>query len=206
MSLSLSANGDSFIFNLPSDFIPPSIDAKYQVHLKNYHKPYAKVLDYINANIKDITLPGMNLPTVEQIKFYGKKRDFRSAISPYDLYGKDFNVTFKNVDFFVNYFIVMDSVLYHYGEPAKPFLDTFVITVVDFHRRELIKIYLKEVLIKSLSDFRFANQDKTSDEKDFTVSFSCNYIDIEYIPQFESGSTEGTLIENYSDIIKRNDI
>src|SRR6266403_683113 len=117
MSASLSSNGDNFIFNLPSDFIPKVLEDRYKIHLNNFRKPYATVIEYINSCIKDINLPGMNAPTVEQKEFY----------------------------------------------------------------------------------------DKGVDEKDFTLSLSFNYIDMEYMPRYGEGTTDGTKIEDYSNQLKKND-
>lgn len=205
MSIGLTSNGDNFIFNLPTDFIPKSLEDRYKIHLKNYRKPYASVLDYINSSIKDINLPGMNAPTVEQTEFYSKKRTFRGSASPYDIYTRDFNITFKSVDFHVNYFIIADAFHYHYAKTGKPFIEPFTVIVVDFERREQYRIYVKEVIIKSLSDLRLANNDKGVEEKDFTLSLTFNYIDIEYMPKYGEGIVDGTLIENYSNQLKKND-
>src|SRR6266403_269723 len=205
MSASLSSNGDNFIFNLPSDFIPKVLEDRYKIHLNNFRKPYATVIDYINSCIKDINLPGMNAPTVEQKEFYGKARNFRGSASPYDIYTRDFNITFTSVDFHVNYFIISDAFQYHYQKAGKPFVEPFTITVLDFERREHFKIYVKEILIKSLSDIRMANNDKGVDEKDFTLSLSFNYIDMEYMPRYGEGTTDGTKIEDYSNQLKKND-
>ena len=114
MSINQNSNNDNFIFNFPMDFVPKELEDKYNIHLKNFHKPFSTILDYTNSNIKDINLPAMTFPTVEQTKFYGKKRDFRGAISPYDTYNRDLTITLQSVDFHISYIIYIYLYLYNY--------------------------------------------------------------------------------------------
>jgi hypothetical protein len=200
-----NSNLDNFIFNFPTDFVPDELEERYKVHLKNFHKPYDTVLDYMNSQILDITVPAMTFPTVDQKKWNGKEKVYRGALSPYDVYNRDFNVTMKSVDFNIPYFIMQDIMLYHYMKNGKSYLEPFNITILDEERREHFKIILSELVPVGLSDTRLAYNIKNVDLQTYTVSFKYNFTDIEYIPKLTDGSVEGELIENYSDIIIPND-
>lgn len=205
MSINQNSQNDLFIFNFPMDFVPKELEDKYNIHLKNFHKPFATVLDYTNSNIKDINLPAMTFPTVTQKKYYGKERDFRGSKSPYDLYNRDLTVTVQSVDFHISYIMMQDILLYHYIKNGKPFLEDFKVTVLDEERREQYRIVFREVVPTGLSDLRLAYPEKSADEQVYTVSFKYNFIDIEYIPRYADGSASGELIEEYSDQIMKND-
>jgi hypothetical protein len=45
MANSLNSTNDAFIFNLPTDFVPKSIEEKYKIFLKNLQLPYASLID-----------------------------------------------------------------------------------------------------------------------------------------------------------------
>ncbi len=200
-----NSQNDNFIFNFPSDFVPDYIEEKYKIHLKNFRKPFASVWDYVNSNIKDVTLPGITIPSVVQKKMYGKERNMRSAKSPYDLSSREFTITLRNTDFHIFYYILKDILYYHYSKNGKPFIDDFTVTIVDNQRREHLKVYLKEVLFLNISDLRLANQEKNVDEQEVVLSFLYNFEDIEYIPKWNSGSPVGEILDEYSSVLLRND-
>ncbi len=196
---------DNFSFLFPSSFVPKDLEDKWKIHLKNFRKPFPTVLDYVNSNIKDITLPGLNIPTTVQKKIYAKERNFRSSKSPYDLSSREFNLTLRNTDFNIFYFLLKDIMYYHYIKNDKPFIDDFTVTILDNQRREHLKIYLKEVLFLNISDIKLANQEKEVEEQQVVLSFLYNFEDIEYIPKWSIGSPSGEILDEYSNILLKND-
>lgn len=191
---------DLFIFNFPKDFVPQEIEDRYKIHLKNYHKPYATILDYLNSTILNINLPGMNFPTVMQNKHQGKEIYSKGSVSPYDVYLREFTVILKSVDFNVSYFIIQDILLLHYINKTK-YLENFIITIVDEERREQFKVNLTNIIPTSLSDLPLAYNIKNADSHTFTISCKFNFIDIEYMLKETDGSVLAEKIEDYSDII-----
>ncbi len=196
---------DLFIFNFPTSFVPKDLEDKWKIHLKNFRKPYTSVLDYVNSNIKDCTLPGITIPTVSQKKFYGKDRNFRGSKSPYDISSREFNVVMRNTDFNIFYFLIEDIITYHYTINAKPFIDDFKIIVLDNQRRETLRVELKEILFTGMSDIKFSHNEKDVNEQTITLSFMYNFKDIEYIPKWSNGSVSGDIYDEYSNVILRND-
>lgn len=200
-----NSSPDNFIFSFPTGFVPKDLEDKWLIHLKNYRKPFTSVLDYINSNIQEVLLPGINVPTVVQKQMYGKEMNFRGSKSPYDITSREFSINLKNTDFNIFYFILEDILYYHYIKNNVPFIVDFTIIVLDNYRREILKIVLKQILLTGLSDIKFAYQDKSVEEIPITLSFLYNYKDIEYIPRWDNGSITGELIDDYSNTILRND-
>jgi hypothetical protein len=190
-----NTKSDKFIFNFPTEFVPEEINDKYMIFLDNTHKNYDNVLDYLNSTIFDITIPGMTLPTVEQTKMYGKKRNFRGATSPYDLHSPELNVNLKNSDFLMAYMIIKKT----------PFLSQFTVTTLDDEDREMFKLFFKELTATSQSDTRLGYQLKEENTETYTVSFMYNFFDIEFIPRYDEGGATGELLEEYYDRIIVND-
>lgn len=196
---------DLFLFNFPHGFVPPEYEDRYKIHLLNFRKPFNTILDYINSNIKDITLPGLGVETVSQRNFYGKERDFRTSKSPYDLSSREFTITMRNTDYNIFYFIIYDLFLFHYIKNGQTFIGDFTITVLDVERREQFKIFIKEIILTNLTEIKFSNQEKEVDEQTFTLTFKYNFLDIEYIPTFDTNNTDGSIIDQYSNTILRYD-
>lgn len=196
---------DLFIFNFPKDFVPTEYEEKWKIHLKNFRKPFPTVLDYINSNIKDISLPGLSTGTTSQKKIYGKEVNYRSGKSPYDLSSREFSITMRNTDFNIFYFLMEDLIYYHFIKNKKPFIDEFDIYIIDNQRRANLKITLKQVLFLDLSDLKLGNQDKDVKEKTLTIKFKYNFKDIEYLLSYGDEYVNGEMLDEYSDIIIPND-
>lgn len=202
--MNLNSINDLFVFNFPTEFVPESIEKKYKPLLENYKKPYPDILSYLNSAVKDINFPGMNFPKVSQKKYYGKERNFRGATSPYDVYAKDINITFKSVDSNINYFIIQDCLLWHYIN-GKTFIDFITVTTLDKNRREVFKLVFSEIIPASLSDMRLGYQQKDGEQKEFTATMTYNFLDVEFIPHFEEdGGVGGDIIDDYSNQIDKN--
>ena len=203
-----NTNQDQFIFNFPTTFIQEELENKYKIGLENLHKPYNTVIDYTNSNIMNINMPGITFPVVEQTKIYGKQRKFRGAQSPYDVYQKELHISMKNVDFNMSYFILQDAMMNHYIKNRKkgsPFIDDFTVTILDEERRELYKLYFKELIPMSMSDFQLAYFDKDEKMTQYTVSFYYNKLDIEWLPHYADSGNDGEIIEEYTDRMIIND-
>ncbi len=196
---------DSYIFNFPADFVPKEIEEKYKIFLDQYKKPFPLLLDYVNNNIKDIEMPSLSAPTVEQSKIYGKNRKFRGSKSPYDVYNRQLIVTYRNTDFHFSYFLMQELFHYHFAKNRKPFIGKFTVTILDSQRRELFNVYFDELIFTDLSSLRLGNQEKTHEESVVSLTFAFNYIDIEFIPKYATGAPEGELLDAFSDIILPHD-
>jgi hypothetical protein len=204
MSNNPNSNKDLFLFNFPRGFIPESYEEKYKGHLLNFQKNFPTLLDYTNSNIKDISFPSLTFPYVTKTKMYGKERNFRGSKTPYDLYNRELTITMRNVDSNTSAIIMQDLLLYHYMKNDKPFIEDFIITILDEQRREQFKVRIQELIPTGISEFRLAYNEKDVEEQVYTLSFIFNYIDIEYIPKFGQDEDDSELIEEYSDQLMKN--
>jgi hypothetical protein len=200
-----NTHNDSFIFNLPTDFVPKSLNDKYRIIIDNYHKGFYSVLDFVNANIKDVTFPSLNFTTVKQATYYGKSMNYKGSTAPNDVFSSEINITFKNSDFYTSYFIVAEAMMYHYMDTLTAHLDMFTITTVDNNRSELYKIYFKGLVPKSMSDNKMVYHQPDAEEKTFNISFLYNEIDIEFIPRYEDSTASGEVVEEYYDRLQNNE-
>ena len=64
--LSLSPRYDLFRFELPKDFLPESVQEKYQKILSKNAGVIVSPIDYLNESIQSVHIPGINDLVVEQ--------------------------------------------------------------------------------------------------------------------------------------------
>lgn len=178
----LSSQSSQFIFNLPSDFIPPTLSDSYQKILEKNWIQYENVVDYLNSTIKSINFPGLSFEMPKQILPRGKERQFKPAKNVQDLTTtKDLTVTFRSVDSDLNYWIIFDIMTKHYLDNDNPFVKPFTLTCVDIHRDAIYNIRFYEIIIKNIQEINFNYTQQKVMPKDFTMQFHFNFFDIEFL-------------------------
>lgn len=178
----LSSQGSQFIFNLPSDFLPPEILTTYSPILEKNWVQYENVIDYINSTIKGVNFPGISFELPKQTLIRGKERQYKPAKNIQDITTThDLTITFRSVDSDLNYWLLFDIVSKHYLDVERAFVKPFTITCVDIHRDAIYVIRFYEIILKSLSEINFNyNQQKVA-AKEFTLTFHFNFYDIEFL-------------------------
>lgn len=178
----LSSQGNQFVFNLPSDFIPQKLIERYKVILEKNHIQYENVIDYLNSTIQSVTLPGISFDLVKQVYPRGKERFYKPAINVQDIItNRELNIDFRSVDSHLNYFIIYDIVNKHYLDVDNLYLNPFMLTCVDIHRDAIYRIFFREIILKSLSDMTFNYSKFNMSESTFTLTFNYNFYDIEFV-------------------------
>ena len=178
----LSSQASQFIFNLPSDFLPPETIDSYSPILEKNWIQYEDVIAYLNSTIKSVNFPGIGFEMPKQITMRGKERQFKPAKNIQDITTThDLTVTFRSVDSDLNYWLMFDIISKHYLDVENSFVNPFTITCVDIHRDAIYLIRFYEIILKSLSDNTFNYSLQKVQSKDFTISFHFNFYDIEFL-------------------------
>jgi hypothetical protein len=178
----LSSQASQFIFNLPSDFLPNEIIRTYTPILEKNWVQYENVIDYLNSTIKSVNFPGLSFDMPKQILVRGKERNFKPAKNLQDIITtRELTVTFRSVDSDLNYWLMFDILTKHYLDVEHQWLNPFTITCVDIHRDGIYRIKFEEIILKSLQDNTFNYSSQKVSSKDFTISFSFNFYDIEFL-------------------------
>ena len=178
----LSSQSSQFIFNLPSDFLPPEIIQTYTPILEKNWVQYENIIDYINSTIKSVNFPGISIEMPQQILVRGKERQFKPSKNVQDIITtRDLTVTFRSVDSDLNYWLIFDILNKHYLDVENAFINPFTITCVDIHRDAIYVIKFYEIILKSLQDNTFNYSQQKVSAKDFTMTFHFNFYDIEFL-------------------------
>lgn len=178
----LSSQGSQFIFNLPNDFLKSEIISTYTPILEKNWIQYENVIDYLNSTIKAVSFPGISFDTPKQINMRGKIRTFKPAQNIQDIVTThDLTVTFRSVDSDLNYWLVFDIMSKHYLDVDNAWVNPFTLTCVDVHRDAIYNIRFYEIILTRLSDNTFNYSQQKINAKEFTMTFSFNFYDIEFL-------------------------
>lgn len=178
----LSSQASQFIFNLPSDFLPPETINSYSPILEKNWIQYEDVIGYLNSTIKSVNFPGIGFEMPKQITMRGKERQFKPAKNIQDIItNRDLTLTFRSVDADLNYWLMFDIISKHYLDIENSFLNPFTITCVDIHRDAIYVIRFYEIILKGMSENTFNYSQQKVASKDFTITFHFNFYDIEFL-------------------------
>jgi len=177
----LSSQSSAFVFNLPSDLIPAEIIDTYSPLLEKNHVQYSNVIDYLNSTIKSITFPGLSISSPEQTLMRGKVRTYKPATNVQDIFtNHNLQVTFRSVDSDLNYTLLLDIFIKNYLDVENLYIKPFMLSVLDIHRDEIYRMKFTEIIAMDLSDNTFDYASQKVNAKVFTMTFSFNFMDIEF--------------------------
>ena len=178
----LSSQASQFIFNLPSDFLPPETIDSYGPILEKNWIQYEDVIAYLNSTIKSVNFPGIGFEMPKQITMRGKERQFKPSKNIQDITTThDLTVTFRSVDSDLNYWLMFDIISKHYLDVENSFVNPFTITCVDIHRDAIYVIRFYEIILKAMSENTFNYSLQKVSSKDFTITFHFNFYDIQFL-------------------------
>lgn len=176
----ISSQNSQFIFNFPVDFIEPWLYDQFQKLMDKNFIPYDSVIDYINSTIKEVVFPSASFENKEQRLRRGKIVGWKDSKSVFDTFTNELEITFRSVDSWLNYFIMLQILMEFYLNNDKNQIPMFTLEIIDKDGNLIYTIIFEEVLLKSISEIRLGYQQYDIAEKTFTVSFRYNFIDIRW--------------------------
>lgn len=178
----LSSQSSSFVFNLPSDFLPQEIINTYMPILEKNWIQYENVLDYLNSTIKSVNYPGLSIQTPEQHLMRGKTRSYKPATNVQDILSShEMVITFRSVDSDLNYWLAYDLFSKTYLDVSEMYIKPFILTAVDIWRDAIYRIKFMELIAINLSDNTFDYSQQKTNAKEFTMTFKFNFTDVEFL-------------------------
>ncbi len=176
----ISAQNNQFIFNFPVDLIEKELNNQFSKLIEKNFIPYDNVLDYLNSTIKEIVFNGINYDVHTQRLRRGKEIAWKDSKSVFDTFTNEVDITFRAVDSYLNYFILMQILTEFYLNVQKHQIENFQLKLLDYDGTLLYTVDFDEVLLKSISEIRLGYQQYSVSEKTFTVTFRYNFIDIRW--------------------------
>ena len=198
----LNSRQNSFLVNLPQDFFNAAVNTKYEKYYRNLLLPYKSISDFMASTIQSVTFPGLTTQLPTQIRTLGKMQEVQSAKPISDMFNRDLKITFKLTDAYLNYFIMMDTLL-NYLEPANasetntgnslgqaltnnpikhgnhPFFSPIRLTLLNNEGYGVSSIIFNRPMITQMSAITLSYSSVTPQFQQFTVDFKYYNFDLE---------------------------
>jgi hypothetical protein len=176
----LNARQNSFVFSFPPDFFAQEIKDKYKKYYQSLILPYDTINEFMSATVQSIDFPGWQMDPAVQTRLFGKKQEMKDATQVVDLFTREFTLTFKLTDAYLNYFIFLENSLKYLDFSSKtPTFSPMRLSLLDNEGYLVSSIIFKRPVLKSQDGFKLSYSSATPDFTTFTAKFVYFDFDIE---------------------------
>lgn len=176
----LNSRNNLFDFRFPRKFIPEEVAAKYKPYLNKIPgNLLAEPVDFINYSIQGLNIPGISFDPVTQADNDGTTRYRRGAIPIQNTVERQFTVTFQLLDGYINYWIMMDTLLYYYARTTKePYIQPLTLRILDSEGNSVAYMQFEKVIMNSINELSLNMADNVAEFSTFEVTFFYNRLNI----------------------------
>ncbi len=180
----LNARNNGFVVMFPPDFFSEQVKEKYKKYYQSLILPYDKIEDFMTSTVQQFEFPGWNMETVEQTRLFGKKQDYKNSVVIPELFTREFTITFKLTDSYLNYFIFLDNALnfLDFSNKTKTF-SPIRLLLLNNEGYMVSSIIFNRPILKSQDPLKLSYSSNTPDFKTFTAKFK--YFDFDLALDFD---------------------
>ena len=175
----INARQNSFFFQFPKGFFDKSLEDKYLSYVKRMPIPYETLRDFMNSTIQQITFPSFQaIDRVEQTRPGGFKQTYKSATNIQNLLRREFTITFKLGEGFINYWIMYDAMVKFLDfNNTEEYLPDMNLRLLDNEGTVMTTLNFQQSIYTSLSEVQLNYSSTTPQFSTFQVGFKANYIE-----------------------------
>jgi hypothetical protein len=176
----LNVRQTGFLFNFPPDFFSEEVKEKYKKYYQSLILPYDTIEDFMSSTIQSVDFPGWQMAQATQTRLFGKKQDFKNAVQVPDLFTREFTITFKLTDAYLNYFIFLENSLQYLDFDSRtPTFSPMRLTLLDNQGYLVGSVIFNRPVLISQNGFKLSYSANTPDFKTFEAKFTYFNFDIE---------------------------
>ena len=176
----LNSRNNSYDFRFPRKFIPDEVVEKYKKYLNKVPGGLlAEPIDFVNYSIQGVNIPGISFDPVTQADNDGTTRYHRGAVPIQNTIQREFTVTFQLLDGFINYWIMMDTLLYYYARTTKePYIEPFTLRILDAEGASVAYMQFEKIIMNSINELNLTMSENVADFATFEVNFFYNKLNL----------------------------
>ena len=176
----LNARQNGFLLSFPPDFFSSAVKEKYKKYYQSLILPYDNINDFMSSTIQSVDFPGWQMTTVQQTRLLGKKQEYKSAVPIVDNFTREFTVTFKLTDAYLNYFIFLENSLAFLDfDNSKQTFAPIRLSLLDNQGYLVASIIFNEPILKGQDGFKLSYSTNTPNFTTFQAKFVYFDFDIE---------------------------
>jgi hypothetical protein len=176
----LNSRNNAYDFRFPRRFIPEEVANKYKKYLNRVPGGLlAEPIDFVNYSIQGLNIPGVTFDPVTQSDNDGTIRSHRGAQPIQNTIAREFTVTFQLLDGFINYWLMMDTLLYYYARSTKQaFIEPLTLRILDAEGASVAYMEYSGIIMTSINELNLNMAENVSDFATFECSFVYNKLNL----------------------------
>lgn len=176
----LNSRNNLYDFRFPRNFIPEEVSNKYKKYLDRIPGSLlAEPIDYINYSIQGINIPGVSFDPTTQADNDGTTRYHRGAVPIQNTIQREFTVTMQLLDGFINYWIMMDTLLYYYARSTKePYTPPMTLRILDAEGASVAYMEFQKPIMNSINELSLNMAQNVAEFATFEVTFFYNKLNL----------------------------
>ena len=192
---------DLFYVEFTKKFIPDSIE--------NFYKPYVKSMPtqiesprlLVESSLQGVNVPSYQFEGVSQghVDTYNKNSistNWRSNINAQELTEKNITLTFKLLNGYINYWILLDTLFYHYDmKNPNPFIGNISLRILDSDENIMFTRIYNDCILTSISEFELSYSENIQTFETFNIGIQFSTVET----QFANPGNPNTFDENPSE-------
>lgn len=180
----LNARNNGFVFLFPPTFFNEKVKEKYKKYYQSLILPFDTIEDFMSSTIQQVEFPGWDMPTISQTRTLGKQQGYKSSKPIEDLFQRQFTITFKMADAFLNYWIFLDNALNFIDHTNRnQHLDPMRLSLLSNEGYLVSSVVFNEPILKGQDGIKLSYSSVTPDFKTFTAKFE--YLDFDINIDFD---------------------
>lgn len=176
----LNARNNGFVVLFPPDFFTETVKEKYKKYYQSLILPYDTIEDFMSSTIQSINFPGWNMSPAVQTRLLGKQQEYKNSTQVQDLFTREFTLTFKLTDAYLNYFIFLDNSLEFLDFKNKQqVLSPIRLSLLNNEGYLVSSILFKKPILKSQSGINLSYSSVNPSFGTFTAKFQYFNFDLD---------------------------
>jgi len=134
----------------------------------------------MNSTIQSVSFPSLQVDNVTQTRPLGKTITYQSATPIQNMFSQGFNVTFRMAEGFINYFVMLETMLEHLNfKNPNLFVELLPLQILDNNGNVIVTAKFKGVTIASLSELTLNYTQNNPTATSFSAGFNYNYLSLD---------------------------
>lgn len=162
----------NFRFQFPAKWFSDEIRAKYDPFFKTQLSAYRNIEDYLSYTVQSFSMPEISAENVIQ-GFKDNDKTFKGGKSGERYFTKEFSITFKTTDGFLNYFIMLDEFMKYYAwDTENPtFKNDLYLHILDDNGNLIVQIRFEDIVFNGVSALNLSFSNNSMDLQTFNADF-----------------------------------
>ena len=177
----LNSRNNSFDFRFPRGFVPKEVADKYKKYINNVPGGLlSEPVDFINYSIQGINIPGVSFNPLTQEDNDGSIRYHRGAIPIQNTINREFTVTMQLLDGFINYWIMIDTLLWYYARSTKQshIESPLTLRILDAEGASVAYMEFTDCIMNSINELNLNFAENVASFQTFEVTFFYNRLNL----------------------------